>query len=57
MNGISPEIVARANELGALSLQGEDLVAVCAKLSPDEMDDLEDAVRPSDRSVRGHLRR
>ncbi|KAK2760737.1 MutS protein msh5 [Arachnomyces sp. PD_36] len=43
MNGISPEIVARANELSALSLRGEDLVAVCAKLCPEEMEDLKEA--------------
>lgn len=48
MNGISSEIVARANELGALSLRGEDLVAVCAKLCPDEMDELQEAVKPSE---------
>ena len=45
MNGIGPEIVARANELSALSMRGEDLVAICSKLCPDEMDDLEEAVK------------
>lgn len=48
MNGINSEIIARANELNTLSLQGEDLVAVCAKLCPDEMVELQEAVKNLD---------
>lgn len=55
MNGIDSEIVARANELSALSLRGEDLVAVCAKLCPSEMKDLEEAVKPSMRIMHVYL--
>lgn len=44
MNGIDPVIVARANELTALSARGEDLVTACAKMSKTETDALEEAV-------------
>ena len=44
MNGIDPAIIERANEIAALMRRGEDLVAACAKLTPVEMEDLEDAV-------------
>lgn len=44
MNGINPAIVARAEEIGLLSARGEDLVAVCAKMSIQEDEDLEYAV-------------
>ncbi|KAK2795607.1 hypothetical protein FQN50_009713 [Emmonsiellopsis sp. PD_5] len=43
MNGIDPAIISRANEIGTLAARGEDLVVVCAKMSADEMDELEDA--------------
>ncbi|MCJ1471038.1 MutS protein msh5 [Pseudocyphellaria aurata] len=44
MNGINPAIVARAEEIGLLSARGEDLVAVCAKMSIQEDEDLKYAV-------------
>lgn len=44
MNGINPAIVARAEELGLLSARGEDLVAICAKMSVQEDKDLQYAV-------------
>lgn len=44
MNGINPAIVARAEEIGLLSARGEDLVAVCAKMSVQEDEDLQYAV-------------
>lgn len=47
MNGIDPAIIERANEIAALMRRGEDLVAACAKLTPAEMEDLEDAVSMS----------
>jgi DNA mismatch repair protein MSH5 len=43
MNGIPSPIVARAANLATLVCQGEDLVAVCAAMSPEEEEDLEDA--------------
>jgi DNA mismatch repair protein MSH5 len=43
MNGIPASIVARASNLATLVCQGEDLVAVCAPMSPEEEEDLEDA--------------
>lgn len=43
MNGIPPPIVARAAKLATLVTEGEDLVAVCAAMSPEEEEDLEDA--------------
>lgn len=44
MNGIPPAIVDRANEIAALSARGENLVAVCAKMSAEETAALEEAV-------------
>ncbi|XHG06728.1 hypothetical protein AWENTII_009912 [Aspergillus wentii] len=44
MNGINPTIVARANELAALSARGENLIAACATLSLEETQALEEAV-------------
>lgn len=44
INGIDPAIVSRANEIATLSARGENVVAACAILSPDEMEDLEAAV-------------
>ncbi|KAJ9303252.1 hypothetical protein DTO271G3_626 [Paecilomyces variotii] len=43
MNGIPPAIVDRANEIAALSARGENLVAVCAKMSAEETGALEEA--------------
>lgn len=43
MNGVPAPIVARAAKLAELVAQGEDLVAVCAAISPEEEEDLEDA--------------
>ena len=34
----------RANQLVGLSVKGEDLVAACAGISPEEEEDLKDAV-------------
>lgn len=44
MNGINSAIVARAEEIGLLSARGEDLIAVCAKISVQEDEDLKYAV-------------
>jgi hypothetical protein len=44
MNGIDPAIISRANKIGAVSARGEDLVVICAKMSRDEMSELEEAV-------------
>lgn len=44
MNGIDPEILHRAHELTELAAKGEDLTAVCAKLSREEMVQLKEAV-------------
>jgi DNA mismatch repair protein MSH5 len=43
MNGIPSPIVTRAANLATLVCQGEDLVTVCAEISPEEEEDLEDA--------------
>jgi DNA mismatch repair protein MSH5 len=43
MNGIPAPIISRAAGLANLACQGEDLVAVCAVMSPEEEEDLEDA--------------
>ncbi|GFF39597.1 DNA mismatch repair protein MSH5 [Aspergillus udagawae] len=43
MNGISPTIVDRANELAALSARGENLIAACATLSAEETETLAEA--------------
>lgn len=43
LNGIDATIVERADELILLAAQGEDLIAACAKISPGETTDLEDA--------------
>lgn len=45
INGIDPAIVSRANEIAFLSARGENIVAACAVLSSEEMQDLEEAVR------------
>ena len=45
MNGIPASIVARATNLATLVCQGEDLVTVCAPISPEEEEDLGDAER------------
>lgn len=44
MNGIDEAIVSRANEIAELSHRGEDLVAACARVTPAEMEELEEAV-------------
>ncbi|KAL2059622.1 hypothetical protein ABVK25_000915 [Lepraria finkii] len=43
LNGVDRAVVDRANELVELSAKGEDLVAACATMSPQEEDDLKDA--------------
>ncbi|KAF3030647.1 MutS protein msh5 [Penicillium rubens] len=43
INGIDPAIVSRANEIASLSARGENIVAACAVLSSEEMQDLEEA--------------
>ncbi|PGH21494.1 hypothetical protein AJ80_03162 [Polytolypa hystricis UAMH7299] len=43
LNGIDPAIITRANELSKLCLQGENLVAACARMSLTEMEALEGA--------------
>ncbi|KAJ5588898.1 DNA mismatch repair protein MutS core [Penicillium hordei] len=51
VNGIDPAIVSRANEIASLSARGENIVAACAVLSSEEMQDLEEA----DSLARGFL--
>ncbi|KAE8355541.1 muts domain V-domain-containing protein [Aspergillus coremiiformis] len=43
LNGINETIVERANDLASLAIRGENLTAACAKLSAEEMQDLEEA--------------
>jgi DNA mismatch repair protein MSH5 len=43
MNGIPTPIISRAASLASLACEGEDLVAICAVMSPEEEEDLEDA--------------
>ncbi|OJD26055.1 hypothetical protein ACJ73_02570 [Blastomyces percursus] len=43
LNGIDPAIISRANEIGTLAARGEDLVVICARMSADEMGELEEA--------------
>ena len=43
MNGIPAPVISRAAILSTLACQGEDLVAICAVMSPEEEEDLEDA--------------
>lgn len=42
-NPIPASIIARATNLATLIYQGEDLVTICAPMSPEEEEDLEDA--------------
>ena len=44
LNGIDPNIISRANELSLLAARGEDLLAVCTELSPEETGELTEAV-------------
>lgn len=44
INGISPEIVAKAEQLALLAARGEDLVAVCTEMSKEETEELDFAV-------------
>ncbi|KXS95611.1 hypothetical protein AC578_10391 [Pseudocercospora eumusae] len=44
MNGISRQVVERAEELNLLASRGEDLVEACAKMPEGELMELEDAV-------------
>jgi DNA mismatch repair protein MSH5 len=44
INGIDPAIISRATEIASLSARGENLVAACAVLSPEETQALKEAV-------------
>jgi DNA mismatch repair protein MSH5 len=44
LSGIDPAIVSRADELILLTARGEDLVAACARVSEEEVRELETAV-------------
>ncbi|KAJ5358895.1 DNA mismatch repair protein MutS core [Penicillium cataractarum] len=43
INGIDAAIVARANEIALLAARGENLIAACAVLSPEEIQNLQEA--------------
>ncbi|CAL5870624.1 uncharacterized protein PFLUO_LOCUS4863 [Penicillium psychrofluorescens] len=43
INGIDPAIISRATEIASLSARGENLVAACAVLSPEETQALKEA--------------
>ncbi|KAJ5620019.1 hypothetical protein N7510_004003 [Penicillium lagena] len=43
INGIDPAIISRATEIASLSSRGENLVAACAVLSPEETQALKEA--------------
>ncbi|CAP91952.1 Pc13g08830 [Penicillium rubens Wisconsin 54-1255] len=55
INGIDPAIVSRANEIASLSARGENIVAACAVLSSEEMQDLEEACHYKNSLARGFL--
>ena len=44
MNGIPPEVTARAEHLARLAARGEDLVAACAVMSETEVAELQNGV-------------
>ena len=49
LNGVDATIVDRANYLVEIDARGEDLVSACTKISKKEEDDLNSAVKTSDR--------